>query len=48
MSNYKRKRKYSKMASKCTICAGQRRTWGAGNENMRAKLKAMDYGDRSG
>ncbi len=43
MSNYKRKRKYSKMATKCSICAGQRRTFGAGNEKMRAKLKAMEH-----
>jgi hypothetical protein len=43
MANYKRKRKYSKIASKCTICAGQRRTFGAGNCKMRAKLKAMEH-----
>lgn len=45
MAHFKRKRQYSRMASRCTICAGQRRTFGAGNQKFRALEKARKHAE---
>lgn len=38
---FKRKLPRAKIFGRCSICAGQRRHFGWGNQKMRATLKAM-------
>lgn len=42
---FKRRRMYSRMAQKCSHCAGQRRTFGWGNERTRKLMSILKRED---